>query len=298
MAIANSPSHTQRDPETAVGYVRYSTDAQDPAPDADTVEDLFEDDRTASDVRDYCDTQGYLLEDIYKDVLTGRRADRVEYMSLLNRIGKGNVDVLVMWEVSRIGRDEGISSAWLAAKARAADVRVETVTGEEYDFDRPGDRLQFRVMTAIAEYEVDVIRYRTTEGRRSAAELGFWPCGHPPAGYDLTGKTGRKVCVPNENAPLVVEVFERYADGQSQREISEWLSDDHAGAMPTSRASVSNMVDNLVYRGYISWNDEWFDGAHEAIISESLWSQAQAMRDTKHAVYNGVWDRERPGVTS
>jgi site-specific DNA recombinase len=268
----------------AVGYIRYSTDAQDRSNgQADEAWDSQLD-----EIQAYARRQGYDLDDVYKDVITGQRADRMEYTSLLDRISTNtDVDVLVTTEISRIGRDGGVAGAYLVSKARAVGVTVETTTGSEYDFDRPEDKLRFRILQAVAEYEVDLIQHRMMRGKDAGAKRGFWICGKPPLGYRSEGRQGKKVLVPTDNARYVRRMYELYADGESTRAIADWCEEQDNEDLPAYAAGVSNVLENKTYRGKIEWQEEEYDGQHAPIVGEDLWDEVQERKRVMAAKYRG-----------
>jgi hypothetical protein len=125
--------------------------------------------------------------------------------------------------------------------------------------------------------------------------------GAVPWGYTSTLEGNRKVGVPDPDyAPVVVEMYERYATGAySDLEIAEWLNDrghltnrNH----PFGKDTVRDMLCNTYYMGKIRYRgmtvrpkDVSFrsttprvsDGKHEAIICEELWNRCQAVRATR-----------------
>lgn len=263
--------------QTAVGYVRYSDPGQDYA---GTNGDSDGYDSQLAEVQTHAEAQGYELDDVYKDVLTGRRADRMEYTRLLDRLtSEGDVDVIITTEVSRIGRDQGVAAAWLVAKAEAMGVTVETTTGSSYDFERPEDKLRFRILSAVAEYEIDMIQHRMQRGKKAGAQRGYWTNGTPPTGYKTEGPQGRKILVPVEpEATHVRQLYHAYLDlGSFSRVADAARSWDTEG--PTHRVSIGRILRSPVYKGDIVYDDEEHDGQHDGLVSEHVWTLVREERE-------------------
>jgi site-specific DNA recombinase len=122
-----------------------------------------------------------------------------------------------------------------------------------------------------------------------------------PWGYVSQLQGNRKVGVPDpEKAPVVVEMFERYATGAySDMQIAEWLNAQ--GYLtnrnhPFGKDTVRDMLCNAYYAGKIRYRGMTVrpkgvsfrstpprvsDGQHEAIISEELWQRSQAVRASR-----------------
>ena len=278
----------QEGTQLAAGYVRYSDPGQDHASSRDL-------DTQIENVREHCENRGLGLDEIYKDVMTGRNVDRREYHELLDVIGTGEYDVLVTSGVGRFGRDkDGLSVAYLVQKARQSGTTVQTTRGAEFDMEDRWDRALFKMLGIVAELEVGSIQARAMEGKRVGAQEGYWVTGPAPAGYETKGPQGQKVLVPNDAAPLVREVFERYAGGASQRGLADWtgsIQDEPGGEdLPVSMGGVGRILRSRVYQGKITWKGETYEGQHDGIVSEALWEAAQDMREGRRRTYQ-CWDK-------
>ncbi len=106
-------------------------------------------------------------------------------------------------------------------------------------------------------------------------------------------------------APIVIEAFVRYATGKySDTDIAVWMNQQavirqlRAGKQPINKETVRDMLQNRVYTGRVPYADtqysgtlgqgkksnrnrrEWFEGKHEAIITDDLFEQCQQVRVT------------------
>jgi DNA invertase Pin-like site-specific DNA recombinase len=110
---------------------------------------------------------------VFTETASGARADRPVLEQLLDQLRPG--DTLVVWKPDRLGR--------------SLRHLVDTVTGladrgigfrslqEAIDTTTPGGKLVFHVFAALAEFERDLIRERTSAG----AGGGPWPHGGRPS---------------------------------------------------------------------------------------------------------------------
>jgi DNA invertase Pin-like site-specific DNA recombinase len=105
---------------------------------------------------------------VFTETASGARADRPTLAQLLDQLRPG--DTLVVWKLDRLGR--------------SLRHLVDTVTGlaereigfrtlqEAIDTTTPGGKLVFHVFAALAEFERDLIRERTSAGLAAARARG------------------------------------------------------------------------------------------------------------------------------
>jgi DNA invertase Pin-like site-specific DNA recombinase len=106
---------------------------------------------------------------VYSEKVSGARTDRVELGKLLKRLDEG--DVLIVTRLDRLARStrDLLNILDTVAKAGAgfrslADAWADTTT--------PHGRLMLTVLGGLAEFERELIRARTGEGRKRAMARG------------------------------------------------------------------------------------------------------------------------------
>ena len=110
----------------------------------------------------------YGVDVIYNEKMTGTKRDRPELTKLLDRISEG--DTVVIESLSRLGRStkDLIELTELFEKKGVHLVSLK----EAIDTSTSTGKLLFTLMSAIAQFERDVIADRTREGLRSARARG------------------------------------------------------------------------------------------------------------------------------
>jgi DNA invertase Pin-like site-specific DNA recombinase len=105
---------------------------------------------------------------VFTETASGARSDRPTLAQVLDQLRPG--DTLVVWKLDRLGR--------------SLRHLVDTVTGladrgigfrslqEAIDTTTPGGKLVFHVFAALAEFERDLIRERTSAGLAAARSRG------------------------------------------------------------------------------------------------------------------------------
>ena len=120
---------------------------------------------------------------IYNEKMTGTKRDRPELSKLLDRMTEG--DTVVIESLSRLGRSTKDLIA-LTELFQRKGVHLVSLK-ESIDTNTSTGKLLFTLMSAIAQFERDVIADRTREGLKSARARGRTG-GRPKANPDSVRK--------------------------------------------------------------------------------------------------------------
>jgi len=112
--------------------------------------------------------RGVKPEDIYQEKYTGTKASRPEFDKLRAALREG--DVVVIESLSRLGR----SSKDLLEIIEEFDKKFITLISlkESIDISTPTGKLLVTVLSALAQFERDIIVQRTQEGLEAARARG------------------------------------------------------------------------------------------------------------------------------
>ena len=125
----------------------------------------------------------YGVDQIYNEKLTGTKRDRPELTKMLDRMTEG--DTVVIESLSRLGRSTK-DLIELVELFQTKGVNLVSLK-ESIDTSSPTGKLLFTLMSAIAQFERDVIADRTREGLNAARARGRVG-GRPRANSDSVKK--------------------------------------------------------------------------------------------------------------
>ena len=115
--------------------------------------------------------QKYGVDFIYNEKMTGTKRNRPELEKLLERLTEG--DTVVVESLSRLGRSTK-DLIWLMETFNAKDVNLVSLK-ESIDTTTSTGKLLFTLMSALAQFERDVLADRTREGLAAARARGRKP---------------------------------------------------------------------------------------------------------------------------
>ena len=155
---------------------------------------------------------------IYREKVSGARADRRELLKLLKAVAPG--DVVVVTRIDRLARSTFDLFA-IVKRIVDAGARFRSLAEPWADTGTSTGRLMIAVLGGLADVERDLIRTRTAEGRSRAQARGQH-MGRPPA------------LSPAQRA----EARERRAQGATLTELSR---SSNVSVAPISRLSRSGL---------------------------------------------------------
>lgn len=158
--------------------------------------------------RSFCESQEYTLleEHIFSDSISGGLPveKRPSLTRLFEAVKRKEFDVIVVYKTDRLARNLRILVTAIHDLEKMG-VAFRSVT-EPFDTTTSFGRANLNLFGTFAEFEKEMIRERTMNGKLKAAKSGKWVTGIPPYGYKVDEKTKRLVLVPEE-AKVVEKIF-------------------------------------------------------------------------------------------
>jgi DNA invertase Pin-like site-specific DNA recombinase len=115
-------------------------------------------------------------ERLFEEKISGARRDRPELARLVDQLRKD--DLIVVTRLDRLARSTS-HLLEIAEAIRAKDAGLLSLAEPWADTTSPAGRMVLTVFAGIAEFERELIRQRTDEGRQAARKRGV-SFGRPP----------------------------------------------------------------------------------------------------------------------
>lgn len=296
-------------------YARYSSELQRAA----SIED--QERRCA----EYVEHDGGLVPGhlAFSDAATsGASLQRAGFERMMAAIRRGEVDVVVTEDVSRISRDLADSAAVLRELEYLGVTLVSISDG--INTSDTGAKVAFTFRSLMGELYLEQLADKTRRGLEGRARAGM-ATGGLPLGYrsepehDADGRvTGHRVVVDSAASAVVNRIYGLYADGASYAGIARRFN---AEGVPPPRAetkhrrkgwvasTIREILRNEAYVGKWTWRRrQWkklpgtntrrprerashqvlhMEFPERRIISEELWNAVAARRHAVHEKYSG-----------
>lgn len=258
-------------------------------------------DRHRKNLHELAEYNGHTIVAEYAEIASGDSlAARPEAQRLLIDVMSGKYAGVYCMDLDRLSRGAAEDQAAIIRAFQASGTKIIT-PGKVYDFNTPTDEDFGEIKLMFSRIEYKTVNRRLYTGRERSAKDGGYIGARKVYGYNKVprkAKEGPTLEVYPEQAEVVVDIFQMYADGMSSHKIADKLN---AGPMKPNYSeywspdTIRGMLRNPVYIGKISWGKKiskpapdgskkrvnntraiLSDGKHPAIVSDSLWKAVQA----------------------
>lgn len=127
--------------------------------------------RQETDLCAFAKRRGYEVAGVWKETASGAKDDRLKRKAVLALAQSGEVDVILVTELTRWGRST-LDLFHTLNDLQAWGVSLIAQTGLQFDLSTPHGKLIAAMMAALAEFERDLLRERVRSGIASAQARG------------------------------------------------------------------------------------------------------------------------------
>lgn len=164
--------------------------------------------RQEVDLCAFAKRRGYKVAGVWKETASGTKDDRVKRRAVLALAQSGEVDVILVTELTRWSRST-LDLFHTLNDLQAWGVSLIAQTGLQFDLSTPQGKLIAAMMAALAEFERDLLRERVRSGIASAQARGV-----------VFGRRPGQRIKADKLEPKVLRLV---AAGQSYRQIGRQL---------------------------------------------------------------------------
>lgn len=247
----------------AVIYARYSSDNQR----EESIEGQLR------ECKDYADRNGITILTSYIDrALSAKTDNRPQFQKMIHDSEKGMFDIVLVWKLDRFARNRYDSARYKAALKKHG---VKVVSAKENIAEDSTGILLESLIEGYAEYYSVELSEKVKRGHKENALKGVNNGGTTPLGYILHDK---HLQVDPRTAPLVIEIFNRYSDGETLRAIANSFNirgiKTNKGK-PFTANSFHSLLKNRKYLGEYRYQDTVITNGVPALISPELFEKVQ-----------------------
>ena len=250
---------------TAVIYARYSSDNQR----EESIEGQLR------DCKDYAEKNGITVVGTYIDrAYSAKTDDRPDFQRMIKDSGKKIFDVVLVWKLDRFARNRFDAVNY---KYQLEKNGVHLVSAMEPISQGPEGIMVESMLIGMAEYYSAELALKVARGERENALQCKYNGGIVPLGFTI-GKEDRLYHIDPETAPIVQEIFTRYANGEPAEKIAASLNERGLRTRtgkPFVKNSFFQIFRNRRYIGEYRYKDIVTPGGIPAIVDEDLFNRVQ-----------------------
>ncbi len=258
----------------AVIYARYSSKAQTDF-SIETQVDLC---------REFAAQKNWTVVGIYADkARSGRNDKREEFQRMIADAGNKNFDKVIVYDVDRFSRE---TSQALFYRKFLQDSGVELHFVKSPGSSGKDAFLMFGITSLFAENDVNKDIEKIKDGHDKNIEFAYSNGGTIPFGFktevdpaaEHKKRPKKKYVVDEEKRHIVVEIFERYAAGDTIKNICDSLNSrgiKSASGSKFNKNSLRTLLQNKKYIGIYHYKGQEVPDGIPRIISDNLFEAVQ-----------------------
>lgn len=226
-------------------------------------------------LENYAKAMNYSVVSQYSDGgNSGGNMDRPELQRMLNDIELGNIDIVIVVKLDRLSRNQRNTLYLIEDMFQKHDVGFISLQ-ESFDTTTSFGRAMIGIISTFAQLERDTIYERMFMGRKERAKKGLYRgSSNISIGYSyIDGKL-----LKNDFSDVVVEIFDRYIDGESTYSIYSDLLKRYPDKVYGDNM-ITRILDNPIYIGKVKFDGIYYDGIHEPIVDEEKFNAAKQLRE-------------------
>ena len=252
----------------AVIYARFSSDRQR----EESIEGQIR------ECTEYAQRQGITIINTYVDRAKSASKDtekRENFLRMVRDSNKHLFDIILVWKLDRFARSRYDSAHY---KNLLKKNGVKVVSATENITDGPEGIILESMLEGMAEYYSAELSEKIHRGQKENALKGRNNGGTVPLGYTLNKETQHLEVNP-VTAPIVQEIFQRYAAGDTIAAIKD---DFNRRGLKTNKgysfrySTFNTVLKNRKYIGEYKYQDVVIPGGVPALVSEDVFKKVQA----------------------
>jgi len=212
---------------------------------------------------------------------TAKEPGRKIFGEMLDRICAGEASGILAWHPDRLSRNsiDGGKIIYLLDTGKIKDLKFPT-----FWFDStPQGKFMLSIAFGQSKYYIDNLSENIKRGHRQKLRKGIWP-SFAPLGY-LNNHRTKEIDLDKEKSQFIRKAFEIYATGEyTLKAVKQFLADSRITSYrkrPLSVSCVQRFLKNHFYYGVFKFNNEFYQGTHEPIISKKLFDSVQQVMNNR-----------------
>ncbi|MBR1383874.1 MAG: recombinase family protein [Ruminococcus sp.] len=219
--------------------------------------------------------------------ISGTSDKRPEFQRMISDSSRGEFEAVLVYKLDRFARNRYDSAIY---KKKLRDCGIRVISATENIADTPEGVMMEAFVEAMDEYYSAELGRKMKRGKEESLKKGRFLGGKPPFGYKVVD---HKLELDEAKAPIALEIFRRYADGETQKAIAEDLTArgfTNSEGRPWNAMNVSNVLRCSVYLGRYHAGTLAAEGTAPQIITQELFDRVCRRREEFITAHRRTYD--------
>lgn len=252
--------------KTAVIYARYSSERQTEQSIEGQIRECMA----------YAEHHDLMIVDTYIDrAMTGTNDNRNDFQRMLKDAQKKAWEVVLVYKLDRFSRNK---YEMAIHKKTLRDCGISLVSAKEHIPEGPEGIILESLLEGMAEYYSAELAQKVNRGLRETRIKGHYAGGGITYGYKVVN---RKFQVCEEEAKIVIRIYEMYAAGVIVKNIIKTLTDEgimYRNGRPFGKSVVYGILQNERYSGiYTHKTEGTYTNTFPRIVPQHLFENVHLM---------------------
>ncbi|MFH1767372.1 MAG: recombinase family protein [Patescibacteria group bacterium] len=240
-------------------------------------------DSQIKEMQDLANRDGIKIVDVRRESYSAKDSgQRPIFAQIIQDIALKKFNGIITWAPDRLSRNAGDLGSLVDLMDQKLLLEIRT-HGQVFS-NSPNEKFLLMILCSQAKLENDNRGLNVKRGLRAKCEMGYRP-GVAPLGYinnKFADKGQKKVELDQMRAPIIKQMFERCAAGESGHKIMRWMNAKTDFTTRSGKKIVLSMIYRMLrdtyYYGkfeYPRGSGQWYVVNHESIITKDVFDTAQ-----------------------
>jgi len=226
----------------------------------------------------YASENGYDIIGHYIDrAISGTSDKRPEFQRMISDSSRGEFEAVLVYKLDRFARNRYDSAIY---KKKLRDNGIRVISATEAITDSPEGIIMEGILEAMDEYYSAELGRKMRRGKEESMKKGKFVNSVCPYGYKVVD---HRLAIDEERAPIAMEIFRRYAEGETQQAIVDSLNSRglvNSVGRRWNTMNLSHMFNSQVYLGKYRSGSLDADGIAPRFIPDDIYNKVSQRRQT------------------
>ena len=232
--------------------------------------------------KEYAEKENITVVNTYIDRAVSAKTDnRPAFQQMIEDSRKKLFDAVLVWKLDRFARNRTDSAIY---KAILKKNNIKVISAKENISDGPEGIILEAIIEGMSEYYSAELAVKVVRGMTENALKSKFNGGNYTFGYIIDENKHFK---PDPlTAPIVVEIFQKYADGATIQSVADYLKSKNIRTTKGNEVNfnrVQYMLTNRRYLGEYKFKDTVIPDAFEAVVPQTLFDEVQKRMEKNKA---------------